>query len=330
MTTLQNTTPISTLRSLPAHDIVQGFYLLIKIESRPKKTGEPFLHCELQDYSGKIEAKMWDNISEPLAQLKAGDAVFVAGRVDHYNNIPSLVLAQLRKASDEEVPDRRMFLPHSSLSANDANEKLARVIESVKHPEIHALLDTIFSDARFRKGFLEAPGGKMWHHSTLGGLAEHTLSMCALADLICTNYPDLHRDLLISGALLHDIGKVFELSTEVSIDYTIEGRLLGHITQGVLWIEKMMNGIENFPSEIRRQLLHIILSHQGDGTMGSPVKPMTREALALHYLDELDSRMSAFSQVEAKTPDTADFSEYVRLMDRFFYFKNPDDEGTTP
>ncbi|MCC6475667.1 HD domain-containing protein [bacterium] len=329
MPTLQNTPSLHTVRSLPANDSVQGFYLLIKIESRPKKSGELFLSCELQDYSGKIEAKMWENISEPLAELKPGDAVYVSARVDHFNNIPSLVLAQLRKATETEVPDRRQFLPHSALSANEANEKLARVIESVKHPALHQLLDTIFSDVKFRKGFLEAPGGKMWHHSTLGGLAEHTLSMIGLADLICSHYPEFHRDLLISGALLHDIGKVFELQTEVGIDYTVEGRLLGHITQGVLWIEKQIESISDFSPELRRQLLHLILSHQGDGTMGSPVKPMTREALALHYLDELDSRMSAFAQVQAKTPEDQNFSDYVRLMDRFFYFRNPDIEETS-
>ncbi|MBK6764952.1 MAG: HD domain-containing protein [bacterium] len=325
---LATTTPLKSVRELPTGDHVEGFYLLTKIDTRPKKSGEPFLIVELQDHSGKIEGKMWDNFTEALETLKAGDPVFVDGRLDHYQKLPGLVLTVARKASEQEVPDRRSFLPHSQLSAAQADERLARVIESVTEPHLSELLESLFGDQSFRRRFLETPGGKAWHHATVGGLVEHTLSMVALAEMICGHYPQLHRDLMICGTLLHDVGKVSELTIEPALEYTSEGRLLGHITQGVLLVERTIGEIDGFPAELRKQLLHIILSHQGEPAMGSPVKPMTLEALTLHYLDELDSRVNAFEQVRARTSSGQEFSDYQRLMERFFYFRSPDEPDT--
>lgn len=323
--TLATSPELKSVREYSANDQVQGFYLLAKIETRNKKNGEPFLVVELSDASAKIEAKMWDNFGEVLETLRAGDAVYVDGRVDFFMKNPSITLATIRKATEQEVPDRRNFLPHSQLSATRANEQLMELIDSVKEPHLHNLLHLVFDDLPLRRRFLETPGGKNWHHSTVGGLVEHTLSMAKLADQISAHYPQLHRDLLIAGTLLHDIGKTLELSFEPVLDYTSEGRLLGHITIGAMLVEERIQNVENFPVELRKQLLHLILAHQGDPSMGSPVKPMTLEALVLHYLDELDSRVNAFEQVRAKTPESQDFSDYQRLMERFFYFRSPDD-----
>lgn len=327
--TLATTTPLKSVRELPTGDHVQGFYLLTKIETRPKKSGEPFLIVDLQDHSGKLEGKMWENFSEALETLKAGDPVFVDGRLDHYQKTPGLVLTSLRKATAQEVPDRRSFLPHSQLSKRDAKKKFDELIESFTNNDLRELLEMIFEVWKVGERFWEAPGGKTWHHSTVGGLAEHTLSMAVLANQVAMHYPQLNRDLLLAGTLLHDIGKIDELSVDPAIDYTSEGRLVGHITQGVLLVDQAIKTeFPNFPAELRKQLLHIILSHQGEPAMGSPVKPMTLEALVLHYLDELDSRVSAFEQIRARTPETQDFSDYQRLMDRFFYFRSPDETDT--
>ncbi len=323
--TLATTPDLKVVRNYSANDHVQGFYLLAKIETRPKKNGELFLIVELLDSTAKLDGKMWEGFEDALESLQAGDAVFVDGRLDIYNNTPGLVISVLRKATEQEVPDRRNFLPHSALSATKANEQLMELVETVKEPYLHQLLLSVFDDLGLRKKFLETPGGKNWHHSTVGGLAEHTLSMAKLAENACLRYPQLHRDLLIAGTLLHDIGKVFELEFNPAPDYTSEGRLLGHITQGTLLIEERIRGIEGFPAELRKQLLHLVLSHQGEPEKGSPIKPMTLEALVLHYLDELDSRVSAFEQVRARTPETQEFSDYQRLMERFFYFRSPDE-----
>jgi len=323
--TLATTPELRAVREYAANDLLQGFYLLTRIEAKPKRNGEPYLHVELTDSTGKLDGKMWENFADALEHLRAGDAVYVDGRIDHFNNQPSVTIHSLRKATEQEVSDLRAFLPHSALSATQANQQLVEWIESLKQPHLRALLEKLFDDMSLRKRFLDAPGGKAWHHATIGGLAEHTLSMVKLADAVAGHYPQLHRDLFLAGTLLHDIGKAYELRWEPVLDYTSEGRLLGHITQGVLLIEERIREIEGFPDELRKQLLHIILSHQGDGQKGSPVKPMTLEALALHYLDELDSRMNAFAQVRAKTPESQEFSDYQKLMERYFYFRQADD-----
>jgi 3'-5' exoribonuclease len=205
--------------------------------------------------------------------------------------------------------------------------ELREFIASLTDEHLQKLLQSLFEDDSIWQQFAETPGGKLWHHPYLGGLAEHTLSLAKLCDLLAAHYKQLNRDLLIAGALLHDIGKIEELETKTGIDYSIEGRLLGHITIGALFVEKSVEQIEGFPEELRRQLLHLILSHQGEGTMGSPVKPMTPEALALHYADDLDSKLNAVERIRANTPEGQPFSDYIKLMERFFYFGTDERES---
>jgi 3'-5' exoribonuclease len=324
--TPQTTLPIAQVRELPAGDRVTGFYLLTKCETRQKRDGAPYLVLALRDSSGSMDAKKWEDFDEFLANAAIGDIVKVEGIVDRYRDIPGLVVSRIRIATSAEAPDRRMFLAHSSLSAATAQAQTTEHIESIENSWLKSLLEAIFGDEEFQGKFLEAPGGKLWHHAALGGLAEHTLSIIEIADAMSAHYPELNRDLLVTGAFLHDIGKVFELSTEVVIDYTSDGRLLGHIVQGTLFIEQKIAAIEGFPAELRKQLLHLILSHQGDGSMGSPVKPLTLEAIVLHYCDELDSKINAFRQIRAVTPVGQEFSDYVKLMERFFYFKSATEE----
>ena len=327
--TPQISPPIAEVRALPAGDKVTGFYLLTKIETKPKRNGEPYLEMRLQDSSGHLDAKMWDGFEAILKAAAAGDVVKVEGTTDSYRDQPQLIITRVRLATEEEAPDRRQFLPHSPLSAADAERQLFEVIGSIGNPHLKTLLEAVFAED-FLRIFLETPGGKMWHHATLGGLAEHTLSLASLADMMAEHYPNLNRDLLMTGALLHDIGKAVELSADVGFDYTTEGRLLGHIVLGTMLVEKVISLLPDFPEETRRQVLHLILSHQGNGEMGSPVKPMTLEALVLHYLDDLDSKCDAFERVRAETPEGQDLSKWVNLMERFLYFKpieRPSEEG---
>ncbi|MBU0510020.1 HD domain-containing protein [bacterium] len=318
--TPQTSPPLAQVRELPAGDKVTGFYLLTKIETKPKRSGEPYLELRLQDASGHLEAKMWEGFEEIVKTGQAGDVVKVEGITDSYRDLPQLILSRIRLATEEEAADRRQFLPHSPVSATEAEKQLRELIHSVQNLRLRELLEAVF-EGEFLRGFLDAPGGKMWHHATLGGLAEHTLSLAKLANLVGGHYPNLDRDLLVTGALLHDVGKVVELTSDVGFDYTTEGRLVGHIVLGTMLIEKKIAELPDFPEETRRQVLHLILSHQGDGSMGSPVKPMTLEALVLHYLDELDSKCDAFERVRSETPEGQDLSKWVNLMDRFFYFK---------
>lgn len=323
--TPETSSPLNKVRELPAGDKITGFYLLTKLETRQKKDGVPYLVCHLQDSTAMMEAILWEEFVDLLASVAVGDVLKIEATVDRYRDVPRLHVVRARKATPEEAPDRRPFLPHSSLSAEQAHAALGEIIAAIGSPHLRALLLSVFGDGELLDLFLRAPGGKLWHHATVGGLAEHTVSLARLARSISQHYSELNGDLLVAGALLHDVGKVRELSADVAIDYSTEGRLLGHIVQGALLVEGKMALLADFPQEMRRQLLHLILSHQGDGSMGSPVKPMTREALALHYLDELDSRLDAFARVRAATPEGHEFSEYVRLMDRFFYLKPVED-----
>lgn len=318
---------LARVRELPAGDKVTGFYLLTKLETKPKRDGTPFLILHLQDSTGKIEAKKWEEFDDFVAAAKPGDVVKVEAAVDRYRDVPGLVVNRIRLTTPEEVTDRRAYLPHSTVTAAEASAMLNSTVDSLTNPHLKKLLQAVFEDAEYRKAFHEAPGGKMWHHAALGGLAEHTIQLARVADGICALYPSLNRDLLITGALLHDVGKVMEYTVEVGIDYSVEGRLIGHIVQGTLFVDRKISEIPDFPAEIRRQVLHLILSHQGEPTMSSPVRPMTPEALALHYLDELDSKLNAFERVRSNTPDGRDFSDYVNLMERFFYLKSIESPG---
>lgn len=321
--------PLIEVRGLPAGNRIVGFFLVAKIETKPKRNGEPYLEIRLQDATAHLDAKMWEQFADIAAVVKAGDVVKVDGITDVYNELPQLIVSRIRLATAEEAPDRRRFLPHSPLSTDEARRGLEQTIAAIANTPLRELLTAIFADTDFLVAFLDAPAGKLWHHAALGGLAEHSLSLAGLAMRIADHYPDLNRDLLVAGALLHDAGKVFELTAEPAIDYSSEGRLLGHIVQGTLFIERKIGELENFPPETRRQLLHLILSHQGDGSMGSPVRPMTLEAIVLHYLDELDSKTEAFLRERAKTPAGQELSKYIKLMDRFFYFKPIEGDGET-
>jgi 3'-5' exoribonuclease len=327
--TPQTSPPIVRVRELPSGDRITGFYLLGRMDTKPKRSGGQYLEMTLQDATGKVSAKMWEGFEEFIVLAKTGIAVKVEATADRYQGIFGLVVSRIRPATEAEVADPHVFLPRSPLSSADAHRLLSELIAGMTNEHLKTLLETVFADSGFHERFFESPAGKLWHHAEAGGLAEHSVTIARVADAICCFYPALNHDLLVTGALLHDIGKIFELSSEALIDYSVDGRLLGHIFMGAGFVEDHINRLETFPPEIKRQLLHIILAHQGDGTMGSPVKPMTLEALVIHFLDELDSKFEAFQRVRAATPEGQDFSDWVRLMERFFYLKSIDDNAAT-
>lgn len=313
---------IQELRNLPAGDkVATGFYLLSRLGTRTSRLGKPYLTLELQDATGRIEGKFWEGFEDFQSSARVGQVVKVQGTLEHFEGVAQLRVVKARPARpDDETPSPHEFLPHSGRSPEEMRSELREIIATLTDGHLRQLLESLFEDDKIWEQFVQAPGGKLWHHAYLGGLAEHTLSLARLCDLLAGHYKQLHRDLLIAGVLLHDFGKIEELETKAGIDYSIEGRLLGHITLGALFVEETIKQIEGFPDELRRQLLHLILSHQGEGAMGSPVKPMTPEALALHYADDLDSKLNALERIRAQTPEGQPFSDYIKLMERFFYF----------
>ncbi len=314
----------SEIRELPAGDVVTGFYLLTRLEARTRRNGAPYLVLELQDSTGRIEGQFWEGFEEFQSDVQVGQVVKVQGTIGRWQGVARIQVQRARVATPEEAPEAYAFLPRSERTAEEMEQELHEIIESLTESPLRQLLEDIFKD--IWPQFAEAPGGKLWHHAYIGGLAEHTLSVARLCNLLADHYTSLNRELLIGGALLHDIGKVAELETHIGIDYSVEGRLLGHIAIGAFFVEERIKRMEGFPEEIRRQLLHLILSHQGSGEMGSPIKPMTFEALTLHYADDLDSKLNALSRIRARTPEDQPFSDYVKLMERFFYFGTEEKE----
>jgi len=254
--------------------------------------GRKWLQLELGDKTGVITGKMWDGYEASAATVATDDVVKVQARSKTYNGKLELNLERIRRAEPEEY-DLADLVPHTAKSIGDLKKKLGEFVASVRNPWVLSLLEAVLDDPRVVGRFERAPAAKVMHHAYVGGLLEHVVSLCGLGRLVEQQYPELDGDLLIAGAVLHDIGKLDEMSYERAVQYTAEGELLGHILIGYELVSRKIDNIPGFPGELRTLILHMIASHHGQYDFGSPKLPMFREALVFHYLDELDSRMGA-------------------------------------
>jgi 3'-5' exoribonuclease len=199
-------------------------------------------------------------------------------------------------------------------------QNFRKMIDSLANPYLLSLLRRIFDDDTFAKKFIEAPGGKLWHHNYLGGLMEHTLNIATICDRLAKVYPAIDRDLVVAAALVHDIGKIESYTFGPNFDYTDAGRLLGHIVIGSQMVAEKINEFPEFPKELAMKLQHLILSHQGKLEQASPVEPMTREAFILYHADEIDSKLNAFERINKdERPAGAKWSKFVNLLGRYLY-----------
>ncbi len=286
------------VNELPANQPLTGTFLVSHKEVRQKKTGEPYLSMTLSDRTGDVDAKMWDNASEVLATFERDDFVRVKGLLQVFQNRPQLTIHKLQQVADVEV-DAADFFPVSRRDRDEMFRELQAFIAGITQPHLKALLESIFADQAVAAAFRTAPAAKTVHHNYLGGLIEHVLSMCQLARFAAAHYRDIDFDLLLAGVILHDIGKIHELTYARSFGYSTEGQLLGHIAIGLRMVDDKLRLIPDFPSRLRDLLLHMILSHHGELEFGSPKVPLFPEALLLHHLDNLDSKMESMrAQVE--------------------------------
>jgi 3'-5' exoribonuclease len=275
---------------LEANKVAVGTFLVQAKEIRQKKSGDPYLSLLLGDRTGEVDAKMWDNVAEVMDTFERDDFVKVKGLVQIYNNRPQLTVHKLQRVDDAAI-EPGDFFPCSQRDPQEMVCELRGVVASVQEPHLHALLDAFLADERIVPRLMRAPAAKFIHHAYLGGLLEHVLSMCKLCRLVAGHYAGVDLDLLLAGAVLHDIGKIHELSYERSFGYTSEGQLLGHITIGLRMIEEKLAQMPEFPPRLRALLEHLVLSHHGALEFGSPKVPLFPEALLLHYLDDLDAKM---------------------------------------
>ena len=272
--------------------VATGTFLVHAKDIRQKKTGEPYLSLVLGDRTGELDAKMWDNVPEVMDTFERDDFVRVKGLLQVYNNRPQFTLHKLQRVDDAAV-DLADFFPASARDPREMLAELREMVSAMKNPHLRALVELFLNDEEIARRYMKAPAAKYIHHAYLGGLIEHVLSVCRLCLLVAPHYPIVDVDLLLTGAVLHDIGKIYELHYERSFGYTSDGQLLGHIFIGARMVEEKLAQLPDFPPRLRSLVEHMILSHHGRLEYGSAKVPQFPEALLLHYLDDMDSKMES-------------------------------------
>jgi 3'-5' exoribonuclease len=279
---------------------VDEFYLVSDKQLRANRQGNLYLHLELRDKSGSVGARLW-NASEMLARtFEPGDYLRVRGKIQVFQGALQMILSHVEVVDPSQIEPSE-FLPQSSQDVTRLTARLRQLLLGMSNPHLRALAECFLIDEEFLSKFTTAPAGIKNHHAYHAGLLEHVVTLLNIADLIAGLYPEIDRDLLMTGIFLHDIGKVDELSYDRAFAYTDEGQLLGHLVMGVVMLREKVKRTadltgEPFPAELRLRLEHMIVSHHGSYEFGSPKLPMTLEAVALHYLDNLDAKIHTFTR----------------------------------
>lgn len=285
--------PHIDIASFSEGDNIEGFYAVREAALHMTSTGKPYIRLSVADASGVITGNMWDAGKELFSTFSAGSVVKLQAQVETYRGAPQLKIFRLRAAGPEEA-DPSAFVATTKADMTELRAQLAEAVASLRDPDYAAIARSFFDDPQVLAKFCRSPAAKENHHAYIGGLLEHTVSLARYADLFAQTSPArLNRDLLICGTLLHDIGKIEELSVGAVIDYTDKGSLLGHLIIGAMMVEERGKNMPGLP-EIKKELVqHLILSHHGKFEYGSPVLPKTPEALALHHIDNLDAKTVA-------------------------------------
>jgi 3'-5' exoribonuclease len=304
---------------------VESIFLVKEKALTKTKAGNPYLSLRLADRTGEVDGRVWENAAEFAPLFKPDDFIKVRAEVDEFQGITQLRILKLKKCVDAEVllDD---FLPKTPMNIEKMFSELRGIASSVQQPFLWELLDAFFKDESFVRKFKLAPAAKAVHHVYIGGLLEHTLAVIQLILLVGDRYKGINQDLLLTGGILHDIGKISELSFDRAFDYTDPGRLLGHITLTVEMIDEKIGSIPEFPEELAMLLKHIVLSHHGEYTFGSPKRPKTLEALLLHQLDDLDAKVNGFlAWIEKEKDNLSRWTSYHKLFERFIF--KPESQG---
>ena len=304
------------VKDIQENERVSGLYLVKTKRAGLTKKGDPFLSLTLTDRSGEIEARVWERVEELSPLFREGDILEVEGYAGSFRNRIQITLSNLKPS--EDGGDSALFMECSDREPTEMMVSLRELLKGVRNPHLGDLLKGFLSDRQFISQFKQAPAAKSFHHNYLGGLLEHTLSVCQMAGVVTDHYPELDKDLLLTAAFLHDIGKVRELGFDRRIDYTDEGRLLGHLMLGVAMVDEKITGLKTFPRELAVRLKHLILSHHGEYAFGSPKRPKFLEAFALHFIDDLDAKMKGLGRFMERDQQEGDWTDFNRLFDRYF------------
>jgi 3'-5' exoribonuclease len=284
------------VRELEPNRVITTSFLVHSKEVRQKKSGELYLSLILGDRSGDLEAKMFDNVAEVVDDFDRDDFVKVKGLIQVFHNRPQLTIHKKRRMDDSEI-DFADYFPSSRRDPDEMWNELKGIVEGIRNPHLKGLLDAMVEDEDVSRRFRRAPAAKQIHHAYLGGLIEHVLSLCSLARMTAGHYANIDLDLLLTGVILHDVGKIYELNYERGFSYSNDGQLLGHIQIGLRMVSDKMRTLPDFPAPLRVLVEHMILSHHGQLEFGSPKLPQFPEALLLHYLDDMDSKMECMRAI---------------------------------
>ena len=296
---------------------IEGNYLVKSKSIGQTRQGKPFLTITLGDKTGTIEAKVWDKVEEISAQFKEGTIVTIAGQANSYRNQVQIQIHELKQ--DKSPVDPAIFQESSPKDIPHMLSDLKTLANQIQNMHLRTLIDSFMADHHFVTQFKKAPAAKHFHHSYLGGLLENTLSVSQMAVRVSEHYPELDCDLLLSGAILHDIGKIEEFTFEPTIEYSNKGRLLGHIVLGVVMLEEKLKPLKDFPSELALRLKHLILSHHGEFDFGSPKRPKFLEAFALHLIDDMDAKIHGLSRLLKDDRQEGSWTVFNKLLQRYFF-----------
>ena len=299
---------------------VDSPFLLEEIKLGQTKNGRPYVSLKLKDKTGRIEARVWDQAESFYANFKDGDIAQVTGSGESYQGQVQLKVIKAGQPEKPDNLDQGLFQPASPFDPEEMYAKLLKFIDIIGDPYLKRLLQDIFSDPDIAAKFKKAPAAKRFHHAYLSGLLEHTLSVVRAASFTAGHYPGLNQDLLLAGAMIHDLGKIDEFELDKNGDYTTGGRLLGHMILGLDIVQAKIAEQPDFPADLARLLKHLIISHHGEYEFGSPKKPKIIEALALYCLDEMDAKINGIGGfIERHAVEDTGWTDYNRLMERFFY-----------
>ena len=310
---------VSDLASFEEGKQFDSFFLVLAMQLRTTQSNKPYLHLILCDKTGQVETRAWEPEDPRVAKdITRGDIIKVRGCVQRFNDRLQVKVEQLRKAHPQEA-DKADMMPATPYDVEALWNQLLGIVKSFTDPHLKLLVSTILADPQISASFREAPAAKQLHHAWLGGLLEHVISLLTLADRVAPHYPILHRDLLLTGVILHDIGKVRELAWDIGFEYTVEGILLGHIQIGAALAERTMDSLPAFPPRLKMLVLHMILSHHGKLEFGSPKLPMIPESLMLSFLDDMDAKMMAmqmeFDKCDREGRPAGEFTGRVWALD---------------
>jgi 3'-5' exoribonuclease len=292
--------PRKFVQQMADGDGVEETYLVADKQYRANRQGSLYIQLELRDRTGTIGARLWNAPETLFRSFETGDFLRVKGKVQLFQGALQMILSHLERVADDRV-ELADFLPHTDKDVGKLYDRLQTLLRGLGEPHLRALAESFLMDADLMRDFCRAPAGVRMHHAYVGGLLEHVVTLLEVADRVAPLYPELNRDVLLMGVFLHDAGKVRELAFDRGFAYTDEGQLVGHIVLGVeLLAQKARQAAEltgePFPAELLLRLRHLVVSHHGTMEFGSPTVPMTPEAIALHYLDNLDAKVHSFTR----------------------------------